>query len=75
MPKRFTFEGNNGAWTVQYDQLGPVIALAKSLQQTHQPYRIFTADAEGETFPDGSRTWHDGLTEAERETLTEAGVL
>ena len=46
MLMRYTFEGSNGAWTVQYDQLGPVIALAKSLQQTHQSYRIFTADAE-----------------------------
>ena len=74
MAKRFTFEGCDGAWTVSYDQLGPIIALAKSLQQTHQPYRIFTADAEGDLV-DGQQVWHDGLTAAERETLEAAGVL
>ena len=74
MAKRFTIEVGVGAWTVSYDSLGPIVALAKDCLYTHQPYRIYTVDAEGDMV-DGQQVWHDGLTQVEREVLHEAGVM
>ena len=72
-PKRYTFEGNNGAFTVQFHNLDSLIALAQASQRENLPYRIYTSEAEG-GYGDTGQGWHDGLTEAERETLHEAGV-
>lgn len=72
--KRYTFEGDHGRWSAEFDTLGPIIGLARDCRDRGVPYRIYTADGEGEYFPDGTQRWHHGLSAAELQTLERHGV-
>lgn len=75
MPTRYTLECDRGRVAYEFASLDPIIGLARECAARGLDYRIYSSDAEGEYFPNGTQRWHDGLTDAEREVLQGAGVL
>jgi len=72
---RYTLECDRGRIAYEFATLAPIIGLARDCAARGVDYRIYSSNGEGEYFPDGTQRWHDGLTDAEREVLQDAGVL